>query len=167
MFLSHGYRFFVMGDRRRGGQLMVSLLGIHACFIPPSSRAGPVSPQRLMERVEEKVRSYRRLAETYEVPLVVAVGAHRFTGVTFQHVDDMLNRSACPEDHLSVRPWGPYVGEQAVSTAPVPPWQWPEDLASLLWIDSQLPFKLTPRPNPTASRQMPRALLLEAPSRSQ
>ena len=80
MFLSHGYRFLVMGDRRRGGQQMVSPLGMHALFEPPSSRAGPVTAQRLMERIGEKVHNYRRLAETYEVPLMVAVGAHRFTG---------------------------------------------------------------------------------------
>jgi hypothetical protein len=167
MFFSHGYRFLVMGDRRSGGQQMVSPLGMHALFEPPSSRAGPVSAQRLMERVGEKVRNYRRLAEAYEAPLMVAVGAHRFTGVTLQYVDDILTGLPAPKISFQFGPGDPYIGEQAVSTAPVPPWQWPEDLAGLLWIDSQLPFNLTPRPNPAARRQMPSALLLQAPSRPQ
>ena len=35
-------------------------------------------------------------------------------------------------------------------------------LAGLLWIDNQLPFRLTTRPNPTARRQMPTAILPSA-----
>jgi hypothetical protein len=35
-----------------------------------------------MEGIDEKVRKYRGLAVQYRVPLIVAAGAHRFTGVT-------------------------------------------------------------------------------------
>jgi hypothetical protein len=159
MFLSYGYRFLVMGDLRRGGQQMVSPLGMHACFVPPSSRAGPVSAQRLMERVEEKVHTYRGLAEAYGVPLIVAVGAHRFTGVTLEHVKDMLTGLPAPKITFQFDAGDPYIGEQTVTAAPVPPWQWPEDLAGLLWIESQLPFRLAVCVNRSPRRQMPRALL--------
>jgi hypothetical protein len=159
MFFSHGYRFLVMGDLRRGGQQMVSPLGMHACFVPPSSRAGPVSAQRLLDAVEEKVRTYRGLAEVYGVPFVVAVGAHRYTGVTLEHVDDMLTGLPAPKISFQFDAGDPYIGAQSVRMAPVPPWQWPEDLAGLLWIENQLPFRLTVRPNRNARRQMPRTLL--------
>ncbi|MCW2938591.1 MAG: hypothetical protein JWN00_1576, partial [Actinomycetia bacterium] len=86
VFFTQGYTFLVAGDPRRGGRLMASPLGMHACFDPPSSRSGPVSATRLMERVEDKVRIYRDLADAHEVPLIVAVGAHRFTGVTLEQV---------------------------------------------------------------------------------
>jgi hypothetical protein len=159
MFFSHGYRFLVMGDPRRRGQQLVSPLGMHACFVPPSSRAGPVSAQQLMARVKEKVHIYEGLAEAYEVPLVVAVGAHRFTGVTLEDVDDILTGLPAPKIKLQFDAGDPYIGEQNVTWAPVPPWQWPDDLGGLLWIENQLPFKLLARPNPTARRRMPPAIL--------
>ncbi len=158
MFLSHGYRFLVMADPRRGGR-MVSPLGMHACFVPPSSRAGSVSAQRLMSRIEGKVRGYRGLAQAYEVPLVVAVGAHRFTGVILEQVDDVLTGLPAPKITFQFDAGDPYIGSQTVSMEPVPPWRWPEDLAGLLWIENQLPFRLAVRPNPAGRRQMPRRLL--------
>ena len=158
MFLSHGYRFLVMADPRRGGQ-MTSPLGMHACFVPPSSRAGPVSAGRLMTRIEDKVRSYRALAEAYDVPLAVAVGAHRFTGVTLDQVDDLLTGLQAPRIIFQFDAGDPYIGSQTVSMAPVPPWQWPGDLAGVLWIENQLPFRLSVRPNPAARRQLPPELL--------
>ncbi len=159
MFLSHGYTFLVRGDPRRGGQQMVSPLGMHACFDAPSSRSGPVSAERLMQRVEEKVRTYRGLAEAYDIPLMVAVGAHRFTGVTLEHVKDMITGLPSPKMTFQFDTGDPYIGEQTVTAAPVPPWQWPEDLSGLLWIENQLPFRLAARVNQSARRLMPRALL--------
>lgn len=79
MFFSQDYRFLIMGDPRRRGQ-MVSPLGMRACFVPPSCRARPVNAHRLMEGIEGKVRKYRALAGQYAVPLIVAVGAHRLPG---------------------------------------------------------------------------------------
>jgi hypothetical protein len=84
VIVTNGYRFHVMGDYRRGGQQMLSPHGMHASFIPPSSIAGPVLAQSMMEHVKEKVHTYERLAEAYDVPLVVAIGAYRFTGVQLQ-----------------------------------------------------------------------------------
>jgi hypothetical protein len=157
-FFSNGYTFLVMADPQRGGQ-MVSPLGMHACFVPPSSRAGPVSAVQLMEQVKEKAHTYQRLAEKYEIPLIVAVGAHRFTGVTLHHVEDILTGLPAPKISLQFN-WGdPYIGEQTVQLGPIPPWQWPQGLDGLLWIHSELPFPLTALPNPTALRLMPPALL--------
>ncbi len=161
-FLSHGYRFLIMGDPRRGGRQMISPLGMHACFDPPSSRAGPVSAQQLMEKVEEKTRRYGTLARAHRVPLIVAAGAHRFTGVTLEQVDDMLTGLPAPKITFQFGPGDPCIGQQAVRMAPVPPWRWPEDLAGLVWIDSHLPFPLTARPNPAGRHQMPRQLLRHA-----
>jgi hypothetical protein len=53
----------------------------------------------------------------------------------------------------------PFIGQQSVNMAPVPPWEWPSDLSGLLWIANQLPFDLTGRPNPAARRRMPAALM--------
>lgn len=159
MFLSHGYRFLVMGDPRRGGQPIISPLGMSTCFVPPSSRAGPISAQQLMDKAAGKVRTYRALAESYGVPLVVAVGAHRFTGVTLADVDDMLTGLPAPKISLQFDASDPYIGEQTVRWEPVPPWPWPEELAGLVWIDNELPFKLTVRPNPDTRRPTPKALL--------
>jgi hypothetical protein len=159
MFLCNGYRFLVMGDPQQGGQQMVSPLGMHACLVPPSSRAGLVSAEAMMSRVAEKVHVYRRLAEAYEVPVIVAVGAHRFTGVTLADVDDILTGLPAPKVKFQFDAGDPHIGTQTVSMAPVPPWVWPQGLAGLLWIDGQLPFPATARPNPAALPPMPPALL--------
>jgi hypothetical protein len=155
-FWSQGYTFLVMRDPRRE---VVSALGMHACFDPPSSRAGSVTAQRLMEGIEEKVRKYKGLAAQYAVPLIVAVGAHRFTGVTLEHLDDTLTGLPAPKITLQFNAGDPFIGEQQVNLAPIPPWEWPSDLAGLLWIANQLPFGLTARPNPTTQRRMPTALM--------
>jgi hypothetical protein len=157
-FFSHGYTFLVMADPHRGEQ-MASPLGMHACFVPPSSRAGPVSAAPMMDQVREKAHTYRGLAEKYSVPLIVAVGAHHFTGVTLQHVQDILTGLPAPKITLQFD-WGdPYIGEQTVHPGPVPPWQWPEGLDGLLWIHGELPFALTALPNSATLRPMPAALL--------
>jgi hypothetical protein len=157
-FTSNGYTFLVMGDPRQGGQQMKSPLGLHAAFDPPSSRAGAVTPQQLIQRVEGKARKYRGLAEAYGVPLIVAVGAHRFTGVTLGQLDDVLTGLPAPKITLQFNSGDPYIGEQTVDWAPVAPWTWPDGLDGLLWIDNKLPFALTVRPNPTSRRSMPQAL---------
>jgi hypothetical protein len=159
MFLSHGYRFLVMGDPRRGGQQMISPLGMHAAFEPPSSRAGPVSAGRLMERIESKVRTYKPIADAFAVPLLVAVGAHRFTGVTLEHLDDMLAGLPAPKITFQFNAGDPYIGGQTFNVAPVAPWSWPDGLTGLLWIENELPFRFTARPNPSAMGHMPPGLL--------
>lgn len=155
-FWTQGYTFLVMHDPRHQ---VISTLGMHACFDPPSSRAGSVTAQRLMEGIEEKVRKYRGLADQYEVPLIVAVGAHRFTGVTLEHLDDVLAGLPAPKMTFQFNAGDPFIGTQAVTMGPIPPWDWPTELAGLVWIANQLPFSLTTRPNLTAKRPMATALI--------
>lgn len=154
-FWTEGYTFLVMHDP---GNQVISTLGMHACFDPPSSRAGSVTTKRLMEGIEEKVRKYRGLATHYTVPLIVAVGAHRFTGVTLEHLDDTLTGLPAPKITFQFNAGDPHIGTQTVNWGPVPAWPWPDDLAGLLWIENELPFSLKARPNPTAQRDMPIAL---------
>jgi hypothetical protein len=153
-FWTQGYTFLVMQDPRRE---VAAKLGMHACFDLPSSRAGSVTAQRLMEGITEKGRKYKSLAARYEVPLIVAVGAHRFTGVTLQQLDDVLTGLRAPKITFQFNAGDPFIGRQTVNMAPVPPWEWPSDLSGLL-IANQLPFDLTGRPNPAAQRRMPAAL---------
>jgi hypothetical protein len=112
-----------------------------------------------MERVDDKVAKYRHLAEAYEVPLMVAVGAHRFTGVTLQHVKDVITGLPAPKMTFQFSPGDPFIGEHPVTAAPVAPWRWPKELAGLLWIENELPFRVAAQINPSAKRQMPRQLL--------
>lgn len=155
VIITNGYRFHVMGDPWRGGQQMISPLGMHAAFRPPSSLAGAVSAQSMMDHVKGKARSYGLLAEAYDVPLIVAVGAHRFTGVQLQHIDNILAGLPAPTLTFQFNVGDPYIGEQEINLMPVQPWQWPSELSGLLWIENKLPFNLTARPNPTARRHMP------------
>jgi hypothetical protein len=156
VILTQGYTFLVMADPRRQ---VPTQLGMHACFDPPSSRAGSVTAQRLTEGIVGKVRKYRSLAEQYAVPLIVAVGAHRFTGVTLEHLDDVLNGLPAPRVTFQFNAGDPFIGEQTVSMAPIPAWEWPSDLAGLLWVANQLPFSIAARPNPAAHERMPTALM--------
>jgi hypothetical protein len=80
MIQSNGYTFIVMADRRTG-DLMASPRGMRACFQPPSEIAGEVTARRIAQRAARKVSKYTRLADQYGVSLIVATGAHAFTGV--------------------------------------------------------------------------------------
>ena len=150
-FTSCGYTFHAVGDRRRGGQLMGSSRGMSACFEPPSNRAGIISADRLLDATATKVSKYRDLASAHGIPLVVAVGAHKFTGVTLDTVDQALRGASAPSVTLQ---WGPgdtfLAPPVTVSAGPVAPWPMPPDLAALLWIDHAFPFSVTVRPNPRA-----------------
>ena len=81
------------------------------------------------------------------------------TGVTLCHVDDILTGLPAPKITFQFNVGDPFIGEQSVSMAPVPPWGWPGELAGVLWIENELPFKLTARRNPTAQWKLPAALL--------
>lgn len=155
-FRSQGYTFLVMHDPRNQ---VVSALGMHACFDPPSSRAGSVTAERLMEGIDEKVRKYKRLAAQYRLPLIVAVGAHRFTGVTLEQLDDRLTGLPAPKITFQFNAGDPHIGTQTVNMGPIAPWPWPDALSGLLWVENQLPFRLTSRPNPTARRPIPPELM--------
>ncbi|KWX03235.1 hypothetical protein LI90_4286 [Carbonactinospora thermoautotrophica] len=150
-----GYTFVVLADR--WGRQLPSPRGLRAHFMAPSGGAGVVSAWQLVERVGEKIAKYRELAATYEVPLVVAVGAHRFTGVGLEELDDLL--AGRQTITFQFNAGDPFIGEQTVQLDRPRHWRMPPELSGLLWISNQFPFALTARPNPTAQRPMPHALL--------
>ena len=157
-FTTCGYTFLVMADPR-GGRRM-SPLGLRACFIPPSSRAGVVSPARLLDNVTEKVAKYRGLADQHGLPLAVAAGAHKFTGVTLDGVDLALTGSPAPVLTWQFDEGDTWFEPITVENKPVQPWAYPPDLAALFWIDHQWPFQMTARPNPGARRPLTPSSLL-------
>jgi len=55
---------------------MKSPLGLCALFDPPTSRAGLVSVERVLDRVADRVLKYRDFADRHDVPSVAAAGAH-------------------------------------------------------------------------------------------
>ena len=157
-FSSCGYTFHVMGDSRWGGLQLASPWGVRACLNPPSGIARIVDTRRLADQVGAKVRKYTALAEAYEVPLVVAVGAHKFTGVSLSNVDDLINGSDAPTINIQFGAGDVAVSSEPMTLGPVAPWTMPESLSELLWVSNEFPFPLTRRPNPTALR--PQSLVL-------
>ena len=154
-FTSCGYTFQAIGDRRRGG-LMESPWGMAACFEPPSCRVGVVSADRLLERTLEKVAKYRSLTRAHGVPLVVAVGAHKFTGVTLDMVDQALRGAAAPLITWQFGHGDTFLAPPiTLENKPVPPLPMPPDLAALMWVDHTFPFPVTVRPNPLATVPYP------------
>jgi hypothetical protein len=86
---------------------------------------------------------------------VVAIGAHKFTGVTLSDVDDLLTGLPAPKIKFQFDAGDPYIGSQTVDWRPIPPWDWPTSLSGVLWIDNQPPFRVTARPNPSPAWPMP------------
>ncbi|WP_182885746.1 hypothetical protein [Microbispora sp. H10885] len=148
---SFGYTFLVQsgGD----GGTLPSPFGLYACFEPPSAIAGQVSAAQIVTPVRGKISKYRKLVEEHELPLVVAVGAHPFTGLGLRELDDLLTGEQVIT--FQFKPGDAYIGKAAV---PPSRWDVPAELAGLLWIDNKFPFTMTSRPNPSAHRPMPALL---------
>jgi hypothetical protein len=156
---TQGYTFVVLADRF--GYPMQSPNGLYAQFAAPSGVAGPVDANRLAEAVDAKVRRYAALASARSVPLVVAVGAHRFTRVDLDDVDDLLAGSATMSFQFNIG--DTFIGENTVNLAYPRQWTLSPDLAGLLWLHNQPPFGSTARRNAQARRPMPIGLgLVEA-----
>jgi hypothetical protein len=154
-FTTQGYTFLVQAEPRGGGT-MSSPLGLHACLVPPSSIAGVVSARQLADRVQDKVRKYRGPAEAFDVPLVVAVDAHRFTGVGVEQLDQLLAGSLTTT--LQFNLGDTWIGEGTVDLGRPERWEMPPDPAGVLWVHNRMPFDLTWRPNPGARRPAPATL---------
>ena len=148
---SPGYTFLIQCNRF--GQSLSSPFGLYACFEPPSSIAGQVSAAQIIGPVKGKIGKYRRIVNEHNLPLVVAVGAHRFTGLGLRDLDDLL--SGEPTVTVQFNLGDTYIGE---AMSPPPRWDMPAELAGLLWVDNVFPFAVTSRPNPAAHRPMPAAL---------
>jgi hypothetical protein len=151
---AHGYTFLVLADRF--GFPLRSANGLCAQFAAPSGVAGPVDATRLARAVEEKVSKYSGLAKRLRVPLVVAVGSHRFTGVDLKDLDDLLNGTPTISFHFNIG--DTFIGSKSVYPARPDRWVMPTDLAGLLWLHNVPPFAATARPNPNCTLRMPAAL---------
>jgi hypothetical protein len=147
------YTFSVLADQY--GPLE-SALGIRAQFLAPSSVAGPVSARRLCERADTKVRKYAQIADACDVPLVVAIGAHRFTGVDLSNLDDLLLGRATIQFQFNIG--DAFIGSQDISLEHPARWAMRPELSGILWLSNQPPFGATARPNGDAKRPMPAAL---------
>ena len=147
-----GYRFIVMADRRTGRQ-MRSPHGMRAAFIPPSSTPKVVSAAGAAERVEEKVRKYWRLADVYDVPLVVAAGSDNDSNVKLSNFDDLL------EGYEGVTfqfgPGDSVIGQHTSVMGQPQRWTMPSELSGVLWIANEFPFEVAMRPNTDARRSLP------------
>ncbi|GAA1922848.1 hypothetical protein [Streptantibioticus ferralitis] len=156
-FTCLSYTFLVMGDRRTGS-LAQSPLGMAACFEPPSCLAGEVSAHRAAEKAEEKAKKYRTLQQETGLPLVAAIGAHRFTGLGLEQLDNLL--AGNPTMTLQFNAGDAYLGKPIQIDLNKPrKWQMPSDLAGVLWVGNQFPFgDLAWRPNPRAVQRVPEAM---------
>ncbi|MGI5151444.1 hypothetical protein ACQEVC_34610 [Plantactinospora sp. CA-294935] len=144
---AHGYTFVVRANRF--GPLN-SPNAPYAFFEAPSGIAGPVTAERLRREVDGKVRKYAAIAERYDVPLVVAVGAHRFTGVDLDDVDRLIAGQAVIT--FQFNPGDTFIGDRTINLAHPPRWTMPPELSGLLWLNNHPPFEATARLNSQAAR---------------
>ena len=130
-------------------RLPVPTPGLRARFAPPSAIAGVVSPRDMMTKVNQKASKYRHLADSHDVPFVVAVGADTFTGLNLDVVDDLL--AGKPHSLLQFNIGDQYIGGAEIDLAHPSKWEMPRTLSGLLWISNKLPFNLEGwRPNSLA-----------------
>jgi hypothetical protein len=152
VFRSQGYTFQLQADPRTGQAMRPE--GMRTILVPPSGMAGVVSARPAAARIEEKVSKYRSLAQKAGLPLIVAVGADKFTGLQVQHFDDLLKGAAT----LSVQfNFGDSFIHHPVDINPLNPprWTMPPELAGVLWVDNEFPFTTAWRPNATAATPAP------------
>jgi hypothetical protein len=152
---SHGYTFIVIADRRTGGP-MASPYGIRACFQPPSEIAGEVSARRIAQGAARKVARYTGLADMHGVPLIVATGAHPFTGVDLSNLDDLLTGN--PTITFQFNHGDTFVGDRTVTLDRPETWAMPPELSAIVWIDNRFPFRASVRANPGTVRPLPEHL---------
>ncbi|MFD9374189.1 hypothetical protein ACFWBH_01395 [Streptomyces sp. NPDC059999] len=159
VFRSQGYTFLLMADPSTGQTVRPP--GMRAILTPPSNMAGVVSAQPVAAGIDKKVSKYRALAREAGLPLIVAAGADKFTGLEVQDLDDLLQ--GVPT--LSVQfDFGDSFIHHAVEIDPLNPprWTMPPELAGVLWVDNVFPFATEWRPNPTAAAPAPPGLGMEA-----
>ncbi|MFJ8636988.1 hypothetical protein [Streptomyces sp. NPDC093568] len=152
---SQGYRFLVMADRQTGATMQAP--GMRAILVPPSGRAGVVSAQPLVAGIEEKVSKYRTLAEEAGLPLIVAAGADKFTGLGIEQLDCLLNGT--PTVTVQFDYGDTYIHNPIEFQPDKPPrWAMPSELAGVLWVDNEFPFTAMWRANAKARTPVPQQL---------
>lgn len=152
VYRSQGYTFLLQADPRTGKAMQPP--GMNTILMPPSSMAGVVSAQLLTTGVEEKVSKYRDLAKKTGLPLIVAAGAHKFTGLEVRQLDDLLTGTHTLTFQFS--PGDTFIHEPVTLQPGRPPrWAMPAELAGVLWVDNAFPFTTHWRPNHDALTPAP------------
>ncbi|MGW3652757.1 hypothetical protein [Streptomyces sp. NPDC000878] len=155
VFRSQGYTFLLQADPSTGQTMRPP--GMRTILVPPSNMAGVVSAGPVTAGIERKVSKYRALAQEAGLPLIVAVGADKFTGLQVQHLDDLLEGVF----RLSVQfNFGDSFIHHPVEVDPFNPprWTMPPELAGVLWVNNDFPFTTAWRPNPAPVTPAPPAL---------
>ncbi|MFJ6518212.1 hypothetical protein ACIQJ4_08120 [Streptomyces filamentosus] len=154
-FRSEGYTFLLRADPRTGRAMRPP--GMGTILVPPSNMAGVVSARPVAARIEQKVAKYRALAHKAGLPLIVAAGDDRFTGLGLQDLDDLLQGIATVSAQFG---FGDSFIHHPVDIDPFDPprWTMPAELAGVLWVDNRPPFTGTWRPNPDAATPAPPGL---------
>lgn len=151
-FRSQGYTFLLQADPRTRQPMRPP--GMRTILIPPSNMAGVISAQSVAAGIQKKISKYHALAEEAQVPLIVAVGADKFTGLEVQHFDNLLRGAPT----LSVQfNFGDSFIHKPVDIDPSNPprWTMPPELAGVLWVNNDFPFTSAWRPNPAATTPAP------------
>ncbi|MEU1455703.1 hypothetical protein [Streptomyces avermitilis] len=160
-FRSQGYTFLLQVDPSTRQTMRPP--GMRTILVPPSNMAGVVSARSLTAGIEKKVSKYRALAQEAGLPLIVAAGADKFTGLQVQHLDDLLEGVSA----LSVQfNFGDSFIHHPVEIDPFNPprWTMPPELAGVLWVNNDFPFTTAWRPNPAPATPAPPVLTAqEAP----
>jgi hypothetical protein len=157
VYQAEGYTFRVMADST--GRAVPSPKGLRAHFFPPTSMAGSVSAEDLVKNVEAKVAKYRRFANAYGVPLIVAAGASKFTGIGLSNLDNLLQGNRVITFQFNAG--DSFIGEATMDWARPAQWHMPPGLSGILWVSNDFPFPVVARPNDAANRPMPPFLLFE------
>lgn len=155
VFRSQGYTFLLRTDPSTGKAMRPT--GMSTILVPPSGMAGVISARSVTAGIERKVSKYRALAREAGLPLIVAAGAHKFTGLQVQQLDDLLKGSPT----LSVQfDFGDSFIHHPVEIDPLNPprWTMPDELAGVLWVNNDFPFTTDWRLNPTAGIPVPPGL---------
>ncbi|MET7920991.1 hypothetical protein ABZU45_35130 [Streptomyces avermitilis] len=155
VFWSQGYTFLLQRDPNTGQAMRPA--GMRTILIPPSNMAGVVSARPVAAGIVKKVSKYRALAQEAGLPLIVAAGAHKFTGLQVQQLDDLLAGTSTLSVQLS---FGDTFVHHPVEVNPFNPprWTMPPELAGVLWVNNDFPFTTIWRPNPNAVTPVPAAL---------
>ncbi|WP_406841876.1 hypothetical protein ACICHK_43605 (plasmid) [Streptomyces sp. AHU1] len=154
-FRSQGYTFLLQADPSTGQTMRAP--GMRTILLPPSNIAGVVSAQPVATGIEKKISKYRALAEETGLPLIIAAGADKFTGLELQHLDDLLRGASTLSMQFN---FGDSFIHHPVEIDPSNPprWNMPPELAGVLWVNNEFPFTTAWRLNPTAATPVPAAL---------
>ncbi|MER6677769.1 hypothetical protein [Streptomyces sp. NPDC000983] len=157
-YRSQGYTFLLQADPTTGQAMRPP--GMRTILVPPSNIAGVVSAQSVAAGIEKKVSKYRALAQETELPLIIAAGADKFTGLEVQHLDDLLRGAPTLSMQFN---FGDSFIHHPIEIDPSNPPQWimPSELAGVLWVSNEFPFTTAWRLNPAAATPVPLALAIQ------